>query len=142
MATGMNKVFLLGNIGKDPDLRQIGDNAKLSFSLATSEKWRDRDTGEPREKTEWHNVGIWGKRAEALAKILAKGDRIMVEGKIQHSDYEGRDGSKKYWSEVRARDVYLAGRRPTHSSGAGFDLTGTGGFDDGRKMKPLGQVEL
>ena len=122
MTTGMNKVFLLGNLGNDPELRQYDTGANLRFRLATTETWRDKATGELKDRTEWHNVTLWGKRAEALARILTKGDRIMVEGRMETRSYEA-DGTTKYITEVRVRDVHLAGRRRRAASDDPLELT-------------------
>lgn len=109
MSNSMNKVFLLGNLGADPELRDFDGNAKLRFRLATSFKWRDRDTGEMKEKTEWHTLAMWGKRAEALATILTKGSRVMIEGRLETRSYEV-DGITKYSTEIKVDDLFLAGR--------------------------------
>ncbi len=109
MAEGLNRVMLLGNLGADPELRYTqSGQAVLNLRLATSESFVDRD-GNRRERTDWHNVVIWGKRGEALAKILGKGSSIFVEGSIRTSSFEGRDGTKRYRTEVNARNVLLTG---------------------------------
>ena len=93
MAEGLNRVMLLGNLGADPELRMTsGGQAVLKLRLATSETYLDKNR-QRQERTEWHNVVIWGKRAEALAKILTKGTRIFVEGGLRTSSYEDRDGT-------------------------------------------------
>lgn len=108
MSNSMNKVFLLGNLGADPELREFDGNAKLRFRLATSTAWRDKGTGELKEKVEWHTLTMWGKRAEALAGILTKGSRVMVEGRLETRSYEA-DGITKYVTEVKVDDLYFAG---------------------------------
>lgn len=116
MADGLNRVFLLGNLGEDPELRytQAG-TAVLNLRLATNESYIS--DGQRKERTDWHNVVVWAKRAEGLAKILSKGDRILIEGSIRTSSYEARDGSgKRYRTEVHASNVVLSG-----SSGNGQD---------------------
>lgn len=113
MSNSMNKVFLLGNLGADPELRRINDSAKLRFRLATHERWRDRQSGELKEHTDWHTLTLWGKRAEALAKILRKGSRVMVEGRLETRDYTV-EGATKYVTEVKVDDLFFAdgpGRR-------------------------------
>ena len=107
----MNKVFLLGNLGADPELRGSESGAPwLRFSLATSEKWRDRND-QLQERTEWHNVVLWGKRAKPLHEILSKGMRVVVEGTIRSRDHE-RDGVKRRYTDIKARDVWLTASRP------------------------------
>lgn len=109
MADGLNRVMLLGNLGADPELRMTnGGQAVLKLRLATAESYLDRDK-QRKERTEWHSVVLWGKRAEALAKILNKGDRIFVEGGLRTSSYEDKDGAKRYKTEVNATQVLLCG---------------------------------
>jgi single-strand DNA-binding protein len=111
MAEGLNKVLLLGNLGADPELRMTpGGNAVLKLRLATSESYLDRNK-QRQERTEWHRVTIWGRRAEALAKILTKGSRIFVEGGLRTSSYEDRDGNKRYTTEIVASNILLQGGR-------------------------------
>ena len=109
MSNSMNKVFLLGNLGADPELKDFDGNAKMRFRLATSATWRDKASGELKEKTDWHTLTMWGKRAEALAGILTKGSRVMVEGRLETRSYEA-DGTTKYVTEVKVDDLFLAGR--------------------------------
>ncbi|RTL06397.1 single-stranded DNA-binding protein [Candidatus Dependentiae bacterium] len=126
MAEGFNRVMLLGNLGADPDLRFTqGGQAVLNLRLATTESYLDKDKVR-RERTDWHNVVIWGKRGEALAKIIGKGSSIFVEGSLRTSSYDDRDGNKRYKTEVIASNVVLAGR------GRG----GNGGADDGGSGPP------
>src|SRR5215470_13866359 len=109
MAEGLNRVMLLGNLGADPELRMTsGGQAVLKIRLATSETYLDRNKVR-QERTEWHSVVVWGKRAEALAKILAKGSRIFVEGGIRTSSYDDKDGNKRYRTEVVANNIILSG---------------------------------
>ncbi len=109
MAEGLNKVMLLGNLGADPELRMTsGGQAVLKLRLATSETYLDRNK-QRQERTEWHSVVLWGKRAEALAKILTKGSRLFVEGGLRTSNYDDRDGNKRYKTEIVAQNVLLQG---------------------------------
>ena len=115
MSTGFNRVNLLGNLGNDPELRITqGGQAVLKFSLATSESYVDRSNVR-QERTEWHRVTVFGKRAEALAKLLAKGARIFVEGSLHTSSYE-KDGEKRYSTEIIAKDILFAGRSKERDS--------------------------
>ena len=105
---GLNKVMLLGNLGADPELRVTpGGQAVLKLRLATTESYLDRSNTR-QERTEWHRVTIWGKRGEGLAKILTKGDRIFVEGRLQTSSYE-KNGEKRYSTDIIANNILLAG---------------------------------
>ena len=108
---GINKVILIGNLGKDPELRYTPNSkAVATFSLATTEKWKDKD-GQAQEKTEWHNIVAWGKQAEICKEYLKKGSSIYVEGRLQHRSYDDKDGNKKYITEIVARSVQMLGRK-------------------------------
>lgn len=107
MANGMNKVFLLGNLGAEPELRYTqGGQPVLSLRVATSESYQGKD-GQRVERTDWHSVTVWGKRGEALSKLLRKGSGLFVEGSLRTSSYEGKDGTKRYKTEVNAKEVIL-----------------------------------
>jgi single-strand DNA-binding protein len=109
MADGYNRVQLLGNLGADPELRATSSGSVLNMRLATTETYLDKNKVR-QERTEWHNVSMWGNRAEGLAKILGKGDRVFIEGGIRTSSYE-KDGEKRYKTEIVAKDLLLAGGR-------------------------------
>lgn len=120
MSEGMNKVILLGNLGAEPELRYTTSGvAVLSFRLATTETWLDKDR-KKQERTEWHTVVVWGARAESLSRMLHKGTSLLVEGGIRTSSYD-KDGQRRYKTEVHAKDVVFAGRRATAH---GSDATG------------------
>ena len=111
MAEGLNRVMLLGNLGADPELRVTpGGQAVLKLRLATNESYLDRNNVR-QERTEWHRVTVWGRRAEALGKILQKGDSLFIEGRLQTSSYE-KNGEKRYSTEVVANNIVLPGPRP------------------------------
>ena len=107
---GLNKCMLLGNLGADPELRQTNGGAVLKLRLATTEKYVDRDK-QPQERTEWHDVTVFGKRAEGLGRILGKGSRLFVEGSLRTSSYE-KNGEKRYRTEIVASEIILAGGGP------------------------------
>jgi single-strand DNA-binding protein len=118
MAEGLNRVMLLGNLGADPELRFTqGGQGVLNMRLATTESYLDKDRVR-RERTDWHNVVVWGKRGEALAKILTKGSSIFIEGSIRTSSYDDREGNKRYKTEIIAQNVILAGRGRGGGAGA------------------------
>ena len=139
MAEGLNRVMLLGNLGADPELRTTsGGQAVLKFRLATSESYLDRNRTR-QDRTEWHNVVVWGKRAEALAKILNKGSRLFIEGSLRNSSYEDREGNKRYKTEINALNIVLCGGRGTpgtRDAGPEFEeeaapsVAPSGGVDD------------
>ncbi|WOG27442.1 single-stranded DNA-binding protein [Endozoicomonas sp. 8E] len=101
MARGVNKVILIGNLGNDPDVRFTPNgSAVANLSVATSESWKDRNTGQPQEKTEWHRVVIFGKLAEIAQQFLRKGSKVYIEGKLQTRKWQDQSGQDKYTTEV------------------------------------------
>ena len=116
----VNKVILVGNLGKDPEVRFTPNGKALAkFPVATSEKWTDQQ-GQKQERTEWHNVVVWGKQAESCGQYLAKGRQVFVEGSIRSRQYDDKDGNKRYITEIVARDVRFlggGGGRPAQDSG-------------------------
>lgn len=109
MAQGVNKVILVGHLGADPDMRYTpSGHGVCELRVATSESWNDKN-GQRQERTEWHRVVVWGKRAEVCSKYLAKGRQVYVEGRIQTRSYDDKDGNKRYITEVIAADVQFLG---------------------------------
>jgi single-strand DNA-binding protein len=124
MAGGVNKVILVGNLGADPELRYTPSGQGVcELRIATSDSWTDKQ-GQRQERTEWHRVVVWGKRAEVCAKYLSKGRQVYVEGRIQTRSWDDKDGNKRYMTEVIANDVQFLG-----GGGAGGARRGAG--DDG-----------
>ncbi|MDT8442198.1 MAG: single-stranded DNA-binding protein [Desulfuromonadales bacterium] len=114
----VNKAILVGNLGKDPELRYTAaGTAVASFTLATTERFKNRN-GEQQERTEWHNVVAWGPLAEICGKYLSKGRQIYVEGRIQNRSYDDRDGNKRYISEVVISEMQMLGRPGDDAGGA------------------------
>jgi len=105
-----NKVILVGNVGKDPEIRRFENNIKASFSLATSETYTPKG-GDKVTQTEWHNVVAWRRLAELAENYIRKGSQILVEGKLRYRSYDDRDGNKKYIVEVEADTIQLLGRK-------------------------------
>jgi single-strand DNA-binding protein len=130
MAEGLNRVMLLGNLGADPELRftQSGQ-AVLNMRLATTESYLDKNKVR-QERTDWHNIVLWGKRGEALAKFLTKGSTIFVEGGLRTSSYDDKEGNKRYKTEIHATNIILAGSRGARSGG---DFADAGGGPPGRR---------
>jgi single-strand DNA-binding protein len=115
----VNKVILVGNLGKDPELRYTpSGTAVATFSLATTERYKDRD-GNRQEKTEWHNIVAWRQLAEICGKFLHKGKQVYIEGKIQNRSYDDRDGNKRYISEIIVDQMQMLGSREDSQSGGG-----------------------
>jgi single-strand DNA-binding protein len=127
MAKGsVNKVILIGNLGADPDTRYMPNgNAVANVSLATSESWKDRNSGEMRERTEWHRVVFYGKLAEIVGQYLKKGSKIYVEGRLQTRKWQGQDGQDRYTTEV------VIDQSGTMQMLDGRGGGGTGEFDSG-----------
>jgi single-strand DNA-binding protein len=113
---GVNKVILIGHLGKDPELRYTpGGQATASFSLATSERWTDKN-GQRQERTEWHNIVVWSKLAEIANQYLKKGSPAYIEGRITNRSWDDRDGNKRYRTEIVANTIQFLG---SGSGGAG-----------------------
>lgn len=107
----LNKVLLIGNVGKDPEIRHLESGASVaSFTLATSERFRDRN-GELRENTEWHNIVVWRQLADVSEKFIRKGSQVYIEGHIRTRSYNDQQGQKKFMTEIVADNLQLLGRR-------------------------------
>ena len=103
-----NQITLVGRIGQEPKLDHTqGGTAKLTFSLATTEKWKDRQSAESKEKTTWHNIIMWGKSGEALSRYLTKGQQVMVVGAQHYNEYTDKNGEDKKFPQVTARDIKM-----------------------------------
>ena len=110
---GINKAILIGNLGRDPEVRYTADGrAVANFSIATSERWKDKNSGEMQERTEWHRIVAWGKLGEICGEYLSKGRQVYVEGKLQTRSWE-KDGITRYTTEIIASDVQFIGARDT-----------------------------
>lgn len=121
----VNKVILVGRLGKDPEVRYTpSGTAVATFSMATTENFKDRD-GNRQEKTEWHNIVAWRQLAEICGKFLHKGKQVYIEGKIQTRSYDDRDGNKRYITEIVADQMQMLGSREDAQGG------GYGGHEDG-----------
>ncbi len=145
-ARGVNKVILIGNLGADPEVRYSPSGAAVTnIRLATSESWRDKQTGEMNERTEWHRVVFFGKLAEIAGEYLRKGSKVYVEGRLQTRKWQGQDGQDRYTTEIVANEMQmLDGRGEGGGSGGGGDRSRNtprpeqsesapaddGGFDD------------
>jgi len=107
----INKAILIGNLGRDPEVRYTADGrAVANFSIATSEKWKDKNTGEMVERTEWHNIVAWGKLGEICGEYLSKGRQVYIEGRLQTRSWE-KDGVTRYTTEVIASEMKMLGAR-------------------------------
>ena len=113
----LNKVILIGNVGKDPETKKFPDSQVTNITLATTEKYKDKQ-GNLQDATEWHNLQIWGKLAEIAEKYVKKGSQIYVEGKIKQESYETEKGGKKYVTKIIVSELRLLGKKETSSTTA------------------------
>ena len=108
----VNKVILVGNLGRDPEVRYTQSGTPVAnFTMATTDRWNDQSSGEKKERTEWHRVVVWGKQAEIAGEYLRKGRQVYVEGSLQTREWTDRDGNKRYTTEVKAQMFQMLGRR-------------------------------
>ena len=116
--SGINKAILIGRLGSDPEIRYTPSGvAVANFSIATSEEWKDKDTGDKQERTEWHRIVVWRRLAEICGEYLSKGRQVYVEGRIQTRSWEDRDGNKRYTTEIIANDIQFLGSRDAGDAG-------------------------
>ena len=122
--SGINKVILVGNLGQDPEVKYTaGGAAVTTLSLATSESWKDKDTGSDQEKTEWHRVVLWRRLAEIAGEYLKKGSKVYIEGQLQTRKWE-QDGQTRYTTEVVGRDMqFLDSRGSSSADSSSYDDT-------------------
>ncbi len=115
---GLNKVMLIGNLGKDPEVKDTGNGVKLAiFPLATSEDYKDKD-GNRQTRTEWHNIVLWRALADLAVRFLTKGQQVYIEGRLSTRKWEDKDGNTRYTTEVVGDNIVLLGRKPGESGGA------------------------
>jgi single-strand DNA-binding protein len=113
MARGINKAIIVGNLGADPETRYTaGGNAITTIRVATSESWKDKATGEPQERTEWHRVQFFGKLAEIAGEYLRKGSQVFIEGRIRTDRYTDKDGIERFATNIIADEMQMLGGRP------------------------------
>ena len=121
MARGINKVILVGNLGADPETRYMpSGSAVTNLSVATSESWKDKQTGEQTERTEWHKVVMFDRLAEVAAEYLRKGSQVYIEGKLQTRKWQDRDGNDRWTTEIRANEMQMLGVRGGSGGGGSF----------------------
>jgi len=133
---GVNKAILVGNLGKDPELRYTqGGQAVVNFPIATTEQWTDKN-GERQERTEWHRIVVWGKSGENCAQYLSKGRPVYVEGRIQTREWEDQSGQKRYTTEINAQTVQFLGSGPRRDDTQSQAATPSTGSDTGDAPPP------
>ena len=112
MARGINKVIVVGNLGQDPDTRYMpSGSAVTNITVATNESWKDKQTGEQKDRTEWHKVAMFGRLAEIAAEYLRKGSQVYIEGKLRTRKWQDKDGKDRYTTEIIADEMQMLGGR-------------------------------
>lgn len=110
MSRGINKVIIVGNVGNDPETKYMpSGSAVTNFTVATNESWKDKQTGEKKERTEWHRVSMFGKLAEIAAQYLRKGSQVYIEGPLRTRKWQAKDGSDRYTTEIVANEMQMLG---------------------------------
>ena len=131
----VNKVILVGNLGRDAELRYTPGGASVAkFSIATTEIWNDKG-GQRQERTEWHNIDLWGKQAETLAEYLVKGKQVYIEGRLQTDEYTDKEGIKRKSTKVRCDRVVLLGGGSGSGRSSGYSR---GGAEESMAPAPVG----
>ena len=141
MARGVNKAIIVGNLGRDPEVRySASGNAIANVTVATTDSWKDRQSGERQERTEWHRVVFFNRLAEIVAEYLKKGSQVFIEGRIQTRKWEDKDGNERWTTEIVANEMQMLGSRgggdmqggPAPDSGSSPESSGGGssGFSD------------
>jgi single-strand DNA-binding protein len=153
MASGVNKVILIGRLGTDPEVRYTSNGgAVANFNMATNESWTDK-SGQKQEKTEWHRIVVWGKIAELCGQYLSKGRQAFIEGRLQTREWTDKEGGKRYTTEIVAQNVQFLGGSPGAGAGAGastgdFSAPGPSDFEShvggsgGTESKSIGDDEV
>ena len=142
MAKSVNKVILIGRLGKDPELKYTASGTPFCrFSIATDDVWNDKTSGERQEKTEWHNIVVWDRLAEICNQYLTKGRLVYIEGSLQTREWDDQEGNKRRTTEVRARDMVMLGGNTGENASGGPRRTAAaaeGAAAGGSSMGPLG----
>jgi single-strand DNA-binding protein len=131
MARGINKVIIVGNLGGDPETRYMpSGSAVTNITVATNESWKDKQTGEQKDRTEWHKVAMFDRLAEIAAEYLRKGSQVYIEGKLRTRKWQGKDGQDRYTTEIIANEMQMLGGRGG-AGGGGGSFGGGGGDQQG-----------
>jgi len=134
MARGINKVILVGHLGNDPDVRYMpSGGAVTNISVATTESWKDKTSGEKQERTEWHRVVMFGRLGEIAGEYLKKGSQVYIEGRLQTRKWQGKDGNDRYTTEIVANDMQMLGSKG--------DRSGTTNYNQDTSSKPSSQAK-
>lgn len=142
MARGINKVILIGNVGQDPEVKYMpSGGAVTNISVATSETWKDKNSGQPQERTEWHRVVLFNRLGEIAGEYLRKGSKVYIEGSLRTRKWQGQDGSDRYTTEIVASEMQMLDGR---GEGAGSNMAAAGmggaamggGYDQSSQYSP------
>ena len=134
MARGVNKVILIGNLGADPETRAIPSGTTVAnLRIATSESWRDKQTGEQQERTEWHRVALFGRLAEVAGEYLRKGSQVYIEGSLRTRKWQDKQGNERYSTEIVGNDMQMLGGRGGSAGGGQAPGAGGGAAGGGRE---------
>jgi single-strand DNA-binding protein len=134
MARGINKVILIGNVGQDPETRAMPSGTTVcNLRVATSESWRDKQSGDLKEQTEWHNVAMFGRLAEIAGEYLRKGSQVYIEGRLRTRKWQDKQGNDRYTTEIVANEMQMLGSR-------GGGATGGGGGESRPAREPASEV--
>jgi single-strand DNA-binding protein len=140
MARGINKVILIGNLGADPETRSMPSGMTVAnIRIATSESWKDKQSGEQKERTEWHNVAMFGRLGEIAGEYLRKGSQVYIEGSLRTRKWQDKEGRDRYTTEVIADEMQMLGGRGG-GGGAGGGAGGGGGGYEPRERAPMGEA--
>ena len=127
MARGVNKVILIGNLGADPETRAMPSGTTVAnLRIATSESWRDKQTGEQQERTEWHRVALFGRLAEIAGEYLRKGSQVYIEGSLRTRKWQDKQGNERYSTEIVGNDLQMLGSRAAGAGAAGAGAAPSG----------------
>ena len=136
---GVNKAIVVGNLGNDPEIRYAANGSAIaSISVATSERWKDKNSGEQQERTEWHRIKLFGRQAELAGEYLKKGSQVYIEGRIQTSKYQDKDGNDRWSTEIVAREMTFLGGR---GGGGGDSQSASSASPPQRDSGPSGDFD-
>lgn len=136
---GINKVIILGHLGQDPEVRYMPSGGQVTnLRIATSESWRDKETGEQKEQTEWHRVVFFNKLAEIAGQYLKKGSQVYIEGSLRTRKWQDKDGQDRYSTEIIGAEMQMLGGKP--SGGGASSGGGQGGYDEDYGNAPRGNA--
>jgi single-strand DNA-binding protein len=143
MARGVNKAIIVGNVGQDPEIRYMpSGSAVAELSVATTEQWKDKSSGEKQERTEWHRITFYGRLAEIVGEYVRKGSQVYVEGSIRTEKWQDKQGNDRYTTKIIANEMQMLGGRSGGSAGFNTGDSGASQSGGGRASSPVSSDEL